>query len=346
MEAMAAPLEAKPSGPERLNAVEAEHAVRDYRVIMPALADEIARIGGDMARMREQDVPDRTAYENLRNEAIISLERVTDLQQRLVAIARGETDASSAVVARAIQELLSQAERQEAAEDAYRAVLEADIAWYEREGARAERAERTMPLELYDERVRELISDVGMLEWAFNRSALTTLTREKLEEFHEGLTAAYEQLAKLDENAPDHVKSAERRSLTMLIQQLKERYPLTALAQPQAVLQAYQRAKAGYAAVSHRLPQERRTYYRTRLAEFARTADAVVERAWREIADRKPDVQGPPSHDPSPDVIRQAVQLAMNRATFASRPIADAVLSGAQRNKGLFGTLAGVFRLK
>lgn len=327
--------------PEQKAVQEREHipaydTMREYTIALDALPEYLRQVTKEMDTMRMADLPDREAYEKLREDLAQRYVQFQDVSQRMVALAEGETGVSGG--ARAMARILMREDRRDELEDAYRAAMEA-VETFGRRKTDFTAEERPTPLELalpeYDKQVMKLMeslialeSNIDMLEKAGK------LEETDRAEFREMLSAAYVQLDDLDRSAGDEVAGAsrERKSLMQLFDTLKERLrrpgKTMAASSPLADLRiTHQQVKAQYAAVQHTLTDEQRRLMRGKIAQMAVSLKQAEDEAGP-LAYAMAQAVTPPPPPPEPPTqttdIRSAVQLAVSRAAATASAIADA----------------------
>ncbi len=244
---------------------EARERVNEYERIIPVLERHIRELDRRMQEMRAAGVPDPKSYDRLREQLSEVHRKTTELQQAVGRIANGVTQASPWVAKRAEevqQRLLSAYER---IEDEFSRALTAHDVWLKQEMTRTRRVDygrrendfgefhkRLLPVEKYEEKVREMMDMVAALE---SQAELfehkKRLTADVAQDLVRQVDDIHEQLQKLDEDTFDPAASRERRSLVHMMNALRGRL-----------------VKAAYAMASYDLSESQRREMRSSIARL------------------------------------------------------------------------------
>ena len=133
-----------------------------------------------------------------------------------------------------------------------------------------------LPLELYDERVRDILAEIVSLQEVFEFTLKKGLTKKKLQMLHDGLDAAQDRLQELDGQTEGAARSKERRALVGLMNKMRTDYPANMQhGRLLVVRDLHRRVRAAYSSVQHTLTVDQRREMRTRIASLS----SLVRRA-------------------------------------------------------------------
>ncbi len=191
-----------------------------------------------------------------------------------------------------------------------------------------------LSLELYDERVRDILTEVVSLQEVFGFVLKKGLTKKKLQMLHDGLDAAQDKLQELDGQTEDAARSKERRALMGLMDKLRTDYPATLrqIGELSAVRDLHRRVRAAYTSVQHTLTVDQRREMRKQIASLS----SLVRRA----------------EDERLAGVSAAVFAAVSHATEHAPAVAHAAVANIPKQmpvtakKSPLAMFAAAFRLK